>query len=170
MRTTVYVLLAGMVGAGCISSAAARPVETSGRSAGVAAELAAASPDSVTLCGVRDGRLVRLAGEVSGITGDTLVAGQPLAEALPSHLPPYAGKTEWYQTFQPIFVNKRRYPTEGHPPRHLLPEQLDPDPVTFHNGIPVFVEAGAREFEGWGGYFYVLLSPDCLFQPYLLAI
>lgn len=165
-----YVLLAGMLVSGCTSGARPRSVVGPRDNAPAAVERAAAPPDSATLCGVRDGRLVRLVGEVSGITGDTLVAGQPIADALPSHLPPYAGGTEWYRTFQPIIVNQRRYPTEGHPPRHLRPEELNPDPVTLHNGIPVFVEAGVTASNGWGGYFYVLLSPDCLFQPYLLAI
>jgi hypothetical protein len=167
---TTYVLLAGMVGAECISSVGALPDERSEKPAGTAVAVAGVPPDSVTLCGVRDGRLVRVAGEVSAVTGDTLVAGRPIADALPSHLPPYAGSTEWYRTLQPIIVNERWYPTEGYLPRHLRPEELDPDPVTLHNGIPVFVEAGASAFEGSGGYFYVLLSPDCLFQPYLLAI
>jgi hypothetical protein len=165
-----YVLLAGMLVAGRTSGARPRSAGGPGENAPAAVERAAAPPDSATLCGVRDGRLVRLVGEVSGITGDTLVAGQPIADALPPDLPPYAGRTAWYQTLEPIIVGDRWYPTEGYPPLHLRPEQLNPDPVTLHKGIPVFVEAGTTLDDTGGGYFYVLLSPDCMFQPYLLAI
>ena len=44
----------------------------------------------------------------------------------------------------------------------LLPEELDPVPVAWYRGAPVFVDGNGK-----GGYFYILVSPDCRFQPFV---
>ena len=133
--------------------------DTPGRRAMVGAD----SPqDSVILCGIRQGRLARILGAIDPLTGDTTVAGSPLREALPREEPPYIGSTEWNRRNEPIILPSGLYGRDGGGPRMLLPEELDPVPAAWYRGVPVFVDGSGK-----GGYFYILVSPDCRFQPFV---
>jgi hypothetical protein len=116
----------------------------------------------ISLCAVRDGRLLAVPGVVDGASGDTLVEGRPVAEVLPADQPPYAGKTTWYAKYEPVIYDGRRFLTEGYQPRRLASGEIEP--VGEWRGVPLFAEAGA----GRKGIsvLYILLSPDCMFQPY----
>ena len=125
--------------------------------------ISADSPrDSVILCGMRQGRLARILGAIDSLTGDTTVAGRPLSEAMPPGEPPYIGSTEWNRRNEPIILPSGLYGRDGGGPRMLLPEELDPVPVAWYRGVPVFVDGSGK-----GGYFYILVSPDCRFQPFV---
>jgi hypothetical protein len=115
----------------------------------------------VRVCTFRNGRLTEIEARIDSATGDTLVAGQPLASALPSAAPPFVGQTDWYRHFEPIIVDGRRYLTEGWPARRLRATELQY--LSKYRGVPVFTEAGAA---GRPEVVYLLVSPQCVFQPY----
>jgi hypothetical protein len=169
MRTLTLVFAAiSAVGCATVESGRASPTDR-GEPMSSQTTLTSAS-DSVLLCAVRDGVLVGVQAEVNSLTGDTLIEGRPVAEVMDPEQPPYAGTTAWHRGFEPIIVRGYQYPTEGSLPRHILPYELRSDPIDYFKGIPVFVEAGVDHIEEDGGVYYVLVSPDCRFQPYYRAV
>lgn len=159
LRSACLILLVLL--AGC-----SRPTPEGGASQTMSASNTAAASTSVRstkvvrLCTVRNRRVVEVDAEVDSATGDTTIAGRPVAEALPATQPPYIGQTEWYRSGEPVEFQKRQWITEGYPAIRFQPTEAEY--IGEYRGAPIFQEI--KQFRS--GKIYLLLSPSCMFQPF----
>lgn len=136
----------------------------------------------VRICAAVGDELRELPASIDAATGDTLVAGKPLREALPEAR--YASGEPWFERREALPVP---VPGASHTRRALLwglPRSLSPDDLrdpgfrrvgTFR-GVDVFEpkdqesrvrnEPPSNELHGITRTYYVPVSAACLFQQY----
>lgn len=122
----------------------------------------AAASDTVDICVIVDGQLREITAEYDPESGDTIVDGQPLAQAYPSASPPYLAGADWYARDEMVEFERRRYLRYGSP-RVVSPAALTR--VGEYRGIPLFAESRAAGFR----VVYALVNARCEFQPYWYA-
>jgi hypothetical protein len=138
-----------------------------------------ARAQEVRVCAAVDGELRDFTGWIDPRTGDTLVAGRPLRQVLPDTR--YAQGQPWFERREVIIV-PRPYVQQAY--QHGLPRSLSPDDLrdpglrkvgTFR-GVDIFETKDQDERDkvppqaetyGVSRVYYVLVSPACMFQPYM---
>jgi hypothetical protein len=113
----------------------------------------------ITVCVVQEGQLQQVDATFDPATGDTMVAGQPFAQAYPA-TEGYAAGATWFINNEPIRFMNRTYVKFGLT-RTVPAEQLTN--VGTHEGVPVFADT---EAEGAPEVIYLPVRPGCEFQPY----
>ena len=115
------------------------------------------------LCILDGGELKEVLGSYSAATGDTLVDGRRFSAA---HAGVYAAGLPWFESNEPLAASapRDRYVKYG-APRAFAPGQLRR--AGERHGVPVFVEAGARDVPP--SVIYVPVRPGCWFHPYQLV-
>jgi hypothetical protein len=138
--------------------------------AGVAACATAGTPQPaarvpVRVCVIVDGRLAEVQGEYGPTTGDTLVAGVPLAGA-GLHTRAYAGGAEWFVSNEPI-PGEPRPDARGAYVKYGRQRQMPVSALRYvgeHQGVGLYTEA--ENTERFPGVIYVPVQPGCWVQSY----
>jgi hypothetical protein len=146
-----------------------------------------ARAQEVRICAAVGDELRELPGRIDPATGDTLVEGRPLREALP--VARYASGQPWFERREGVRVpvpgaSDTRWAVQWGLPRALSPDDLrDPgfQRVGTFQGIDIFEPKDqesrvrnepppAHEPHGITRIYYVPVSAGCLFQQYHHAI
>lgn len=115
----------------------------------------------MTACVVRNGRMEMVPIQYDPATGDTPVNGRPFRDVYPVSAE-YASVARWYAENEPTTVDRRRYIKYGLP-RVLVP--ADVVPTGSYQGVTLFAEPVAPGMRV--DVYYLPVSPDCQFQPYM---
>jgi hypothetical protein len=130
-----------------------------------AQEAATAGPDSLRVCVLVGDSLREVPATRDAATGDTLVAGgRRFREAYPAGKG-YAEGATWYAATSRLVIGKRRHEKIGQP-RLIAPGLLAL--AGHHEGVPLFVEAGADVTVP--PFYYVPVRPGCVFQAYEVPV
>lgn len=97
--------------------------------------------------------------QYSTMTGDTMIDGRPFAEVYPTDAG-YAAAADWFVRDAAIVLESRQYTRYGIP-RSLAIHELTL--VDAYRGVPVFAERGMEHDRT---IRYILVRPECIFQPY----
>lgn len=117
---------------------------------------------TAAVCVIANGQLREIEAELDTATGDTLIAGRPLAEAHPAPSPPYLAGAEWYARDEMVVFERRQYVRYGQP-RVLRPDALTR--VGEFRGVPLFAPSRTEAVR----FVYALVGRNCEFQPYWYA-
>lgn len=112
------------------------------------------------LCLLRGGELAEVDAEYRPRTGDTLVAGKPLARALSAAV--HAGRAPWFLANETITFSGGHYILYGAPGRQPAGALLR---VGEHRGVGVYVPAKGQDRSPHPA-IYIPVGPTCEFQLY----